>query len=68
MQYESIPQPSESGHQAALHAQTARRTAPYPATIYDANNDNAYHFVRTAHDSTMRAGYSLSGGDEDGLF
>ena len=41
MKYESIPQPSVSGHQVALYAQTARRTAPYPATIYDANNSNA---------------------------
>ena len=68
MKYESIPQPSASGHQVALYAQTARRTAPYPATIYDANNSNVYHFVHTANDSTMRAGYSLSGDDENGLF
>lgn len=68
MKYDPIPSPSTSQHQAELYAQKACRTAPYPAQVYDANNDNAYHFVRTASDSTLRAGYSLSGNDEEGLF
>lgn len=68
MRYEIITSPSVSGHETALRAQQARRTSPYPARLYDAHCDNIYRFVCTAYDSTLRAGYSLTGDADKGLF